>query len=175
MRVLYHGAASPVAHSFFLPLSHFGSEEAARRSAGNSLERDDGGPMRLYTCRLWIANPLEIEDREQGHGVIELADLMERSGVLSSAVLDRVLAPIRTQTANRSLAIRYTELDLGQSIEDAPYLAGIWEAKLRLIDQLIARGYDGFIYTNRVEHEGSTCLVNFQPDQVEILDSIVIE
>ncbi|MGM0422521.1 MAG: hypothetical protein ACQEQL_05415 [Pseudomonadota bacterium] len=144
--VLFHGTVQDFDPADFRPLSHFGSASAANFVA--EMDGDPGG--RLFPVFLRMHNPLEIPDIYE-HNRPQFANLFSkrrRQNILEWK-FRKIFAPDEWQHC--------FDIDTHKDKED-------WKA--RMIHILEAKGYDGFVYKNDYEDQGSLSYISFRSEQI---------
>lgn len=122
--------------------SHFGSLEQANNIATHRLSyHHEGGPL-ILPVWLQITNPLRLKDVGSFHAD-GIADQLERKGLLAKGEGKRIVK----------------EIDLD------------WKLRKQYdpicLKAIIDAGYDGVVYANTAEHEGSgDSYIVFNADQV---------
>ena len=148
--IAYHASVQG-ALSAFVPLTHFGSREAALHRARGLAET--GQPVTLYEVRLVIGALRQISDLPSGdrsarHSWLRLADHLHYDTsprVISAQERDRILAAAAPAGSKSAAGITM------------------------LVAILRARGIDTLAYANRFEDPGSISWIITDPAQVTII------
>lgn len=134
----------------FAPLSHFGTRAAAEHRMQRTCQDDphERG-ARTITAQLNIQNPIDLPDLG-GHQYYQYEETLRAAGFLTEDEAAAIFAQPSGHSGGKD----------GYDDHDG------W--KSRLVDCLMAKGYDGFTYTNDVEDPGSTSYIVFRPEQVHV-------
>lgn len=168
--VVYHGTRTDTDFDEFRPLSHFGTSTAARDRLLNTS---------------WVSG----ERIGEALG-IPPAKIGDWWGGLSQSERDRLSDEYRGRFRSRVMPVYLSIknplriVDDGSSGSASETAFQAWEAgaisrqeadqvvlKEQLIALLESKGYDGLVYTNMVEDEGSTSYVAFRPEQVKSVNN----
>ena len=178
--MVFHGTSSIFDH--FRPLSHFGSDAAAHRVMYDDEEKlSDHDYVRksnemLFQSRLAsrqvvrvqhpvflnIKNPVELEDFGSHESGLDFINQLFHEGIISED--ERMsLASERMRPSLNADHISQMQSE-GHFSEQDSMLDHYW--KYKVVKKLEEKGYDGIIYKNQIEDEGSTSFIIFHPDQV---------
>ena len=156
-RVFYHASFDKI--SRFWPLSHFGTYNAAIHRIKNLIDDsvDDATPFQeqmvyLYPVRLHIQHPLRTPDlyNERPFVVWEVATYIVKK-------FHKTLTPEQKHLVHQLMNSKTTPLSCK-----------------RLEHILSTLGYDGLIYSNKVEDSGHRSFVNINSSQVELSDKPIL-
>lgn len=150
--IAYHGTTDDITK--FLPLTHFGTEKAAKDRMQFKKYKDG----KIYKVDLNIKNPLTIKDFPGVHSPTQFAFELNRLKLISQQEMLSVTDSADIQTKTK------TGIPFDQAY--AEHTAKGAAALLRLMKKL---GYDGFVYKNRYEDKGNISYVILDPRQVKIL------
>lgn len=136
--VVYHGTKDNFELEKMWPWSHFGTSEAANTRASSSVFNISGQSAQVFPAYLSLQNPLRIKDNGlETPG--EYAKAILRSGAFSRRERNTILK-------------NWDSMDLDEKFET--------------LEQAVrSKGYDGLVYTNKVEDSGSISYVVFEPRQ----------
>lgn len=142
--VFYHGSLASFDPEAFLPFSHFGTLKAALQRVGELLSKASSPTdmAYLYPVFCQVRNPFRIADgKNWKHSPCALADMLfyGRHKLITSSERSEVLSA-------------HSDPDTAFRI-----LAGIVEAK----------GYNGFVYTNKHEDTGSQSVICLHAHQIQ--------
>lgn len=191
-RLVYHATASRNPFEQFMPGTHFGTRASAEERIGNDISPDN---RRVIPGYLNIQNPLVVEDHGSNTaadytqelvetGILEREDvdrIIEAAGPEFKEAFLRVVD--RNKTTLGKLKTNWEKLwnnkGLLSLVMDEYYgavnpkstqrnvaLSGInQDMQEELFDILEKKGYDGFVYRNTNEDDGSLSYVAFRPEQ----------
>lgn len=150
--IAYHGSVDNITK--FRPLTHFGTEKAAKDRMQFKKYKDG----KIYKVDLNIKNPLTIKDFPGVHSPTQFAFELNRLKLISQQEMLSVTDSADIQAKTKA------GIPFDQAY--AAHTAKCTAALLRLMKKL---GYDGFVYKNRYEDKGNISYVILDPRQVKIL------
>lgn len=144
--LVYHGTNTPTTFEKPKPFSHFGT----LRAAGNFATHYNNKPPRIMPFYLKIESPLEVYDIDDKHTPLIWLYLMANAGAVDSSVPEDYVEEWgrgHSDTVHGSKTPVHTQ----------------WNILRKLMDEA---GYDGFVYMNAHEDEGSWSWVPLYDNQI---------
>ena len=151
--VVYHATSSEEEFSDIKAFSHFGTLDAASSivpTGGMTSTYSKWPKSRILPTYLKIESPLEVHDIDDKHNPIIWLYLMADAGIIDRHIPQDLVDNWKT-------GYKTYDREIIDDIQDQ------WKVVIQLMDE---NGYDGFVYMNAVEDEGSWSWVPIRSNQI---------